>query len=58
MKPMHKAASDPAEVYRAQADQSSEEAAKSVSPRAKLHWRKLARKWLSIAKDVARVKRR
>ena len=58
MQPMHETATDPAEVYRDQANESSEAAVKSVSPRTKLHWRKLAIKWLSIAKEVARGKRR
>ena len=58
MQPMHKTATDPAEVYREQANESSEAAVKSVSSRAKLHWRTLARKWLSIAKEVARGKLR
>jgi hypothetical protein len=58
MKPMHKVATDPAEVYREQAGESSKEEVESESPRAKLHWHKLARKWLSIAKEVARGKRR
>jgi hypothetical protein len=58
MKPMHETATDPAEVYREQAVECCEKSAESVSPRAKSHWRKLARKWLSIAKDVDRRKRR
>jgi hypothetical protein len=58
MQPMHKPEADPAEVYREQAQGSCEEAAKSVTPRSKLHWQKLARKWLSIAKEVARGKHR
>jgi hypothetical protein len=58
MQPMHKTEIDPAEVYREQAHGSCEEAAKSVTPRSKLHWHKLARKWLSIAKEVDRDKRR
>jgi hypothetical protein len=58
MKRMHKTATDPAEVYRERADESSKEAVASESPRAKLHWHKLARKWLSIANEVARAKRR
>jgi hypothetical protein len=58
MKPMHKAATDPADVYREQAGESRKEEAKSESPRAKLHWHQLARKWLSIAEEVARGKRR
>jgi hypothetical protein len=52
---------DPAKVYREQADESRKEALKSVSPVAKSHWRKLAKKWLFIAKHVAnraRKKRR
>jgi hypothetical protein len=55
---MHKAATDPAEVYREQAGESLKEEVKSESPRARLHWHKLAGKWLSIAEEVARGKRR
>jgi hypothetical protein len=44
---------DPAKLYREQADESRKEAAKSVSPVAKLRWRKLAKKWLFLAKEVA-----
>jgi hypothetical protein len=55
---MHKPATDPAAAYREQADESREKSAEAVSPRAKSHWRKLARKWLSMAKEVGRGKRR
>jgi hypothetical protein len=58
MQPMHKPATDPAAAYREQADESREKSAEAVSPRAKSHWRKLARKWLSMAKEVGRGKRR
>jgi hypothetical protein len=57
MKPMHEAATDPAEVYREQADESRKEEMKSESPRARSHWRKLAGKWRAIARDVDRGKR-
>jgi hypothetical protein len=58
MQPMSKTATDPAEVYREQAEGCCEKSAESVNPRAKSHWRKRARKWLSIAEDVALRKRR
>jgi hypothetical protein len=37
MQPMHRAAKDPAQVYRDQANESGEAAVKSMSPPAKLH---------------------
>jgi hypothetical protein len=55
---MHKPATDPAVAYREHAEESRQKSAEAVSPRAKSHWRTLARKWLSMAKEVARRKSR